>query len=123
VADIAVFIIGDEVVRGRERRALRVFNAAREYFEGLVQQKQIESFEVGVVGPAAPTDISAFWMVRGTEDQLRAVRETKEFRRLMLRARLVVEHLRVVRVLISGQPLLEALQEFEEEIKDLDDDD
>ena len=119
MADIAVLIVGDKVVRGRERRALRVFYATREYFEGLEKQKAIENFEVGIAGPAAPSDVTAVWMVRGTEDQLRAVRESKEFRRLMVRAALVVENIRVVRFLIGGQPLLEVLQEFEEEIKDL----
>jgi len=119
VADIAVFIIGDAVRQGRERRALRVFNAAREYFEGLEKQGAIENFEAGLVGPAAPSDITGIWMVRGSEDQLRAVRESKEFRRLMLRTRLVVEHLRVLRVLIGKQSLLETLEEFAEEIKDL----
>jgi len=119
MADIAVFIVGDKVRQGRERRALRVFNATREYFEGLVKDKAIENFEVGVAGPAARSDITAVWMVRGTEDQLRAVRESKEFRRLMVRGALVVENLRVIRFLIGGQPLLEVLQEFEEEIKDL----
>jgi len=123
MADIAVFIVSDRVRQGRERRALRVFAASREYFEGLEKEKAIENFEVGIAGPAAPADIGAFWMVRGTEDQLRAVRESKEFRRLMVRASLVVENIRVVRVLIGGQPLLEVLKEFEEEIKDLKDDD
>ena len=123
MADIAVFIVADRVRQGRERRALRVFAATREYFEGLEKQKAIENFEMGIAGPAAPTDISGILMVRGTEDQLRTVRESKEFRRLMLRTRLVVENLRVVRVLIGGKPLLEVLQEFEEEIKDLKDDD
>ena len=108
MADIAVFIIGDRVRQGRERRALRVFYATRgAYFEGLEKQKAIENFEVGIAGPAAPSDITAVWMVRGTEDQLRAVRESKEFRRLMVRAALVVENIRVVRFLIGGQPLLE----------------
>ena len=37
----------------------------------------------------------------------------------MLRTALVVENLRVVRVLIGGEPLQTVLQEFEEEIKDL----
>ena len=119
VADIAVFIIGDKVRQGRERRALRVFYAAREYFEGLEKQGAIENFEVGIAGPAAPSDVTGVWMVRGTEDQLRAVRESKEFRRLMVRSALVVENLRVIRFLIGGKPLLEVLQEFEEEIKDL----
>ena len=123
MADIAVFIVSDRVRQGRERRALRVFAASREYFEGLVKEKAIESFEVGIAGPAAPADIGAFWMVRGTEDQLRAVRQSKEFRRLMVRAALVVENVRVVRFLVGGEPLLEVLKEYEEEIKDLKDDD
>ncbi len=123
MADIAVFIVADRVRQGRERRALRVFAAGREYFEGLEKQEAIENFEVGIAGPAAPTDISGIWMVRGTEDQLRTVRESKEFRRLMLRTALAVENIRVVRVLIGGQPLLEVLKEFEEEIKDLKGDD
>ena len=123
MADIAVVIVSDRVRQGRERRALRVFAAGREYFEGLEKQKAIENFEAGIAGPAAPTDISGIWMVRGTEDQLRTVRESKEFRRLMLRAALAVENIRVVRVLIGGQPLLEVLKEFEEEIKDLKDQD
>ena len=119
MADIAVLIISDKVRQGRERRALRVFYAGREYFEGLEKQGAIENFEVGIAGPAAPSEVGAVWMVRGSEDQLRAVRESKEFRRLMVRAALVVENLRVIRFLIGGQPLLEVLQEFEEEIKDL----
>ena len=87
-----------------------MFSAGREYFEGLEKQKAIESFEVGIAGPAAPADIGAFWMVRGTEDQLRAVRESKEFRRLMVRAAMAIENIRVVRFLIGGKPLLELLQ-------------
>jgi hypothetical protein len=119
MADIAVFIISDRIRTGRERRALRVFAAGREYFEGLEKKKAIENFEVGIAGPAAPSDVGAFWMVRGTEDQLRAVRESKEFRRLMVRAALVVENIRVVRFVIGGKPLLDVLQEFEEELKEL----
>ena len=119
MADIAVFIVADKVRQGRERRSLRVFAAGREYFEGLEKQGAIENFEAGLAGPAAPSGVSGFWMVRGTEDQLRAVRETKEFRRLMVRAALVVENLQVIRFLIGGKPLLEVLQELEEEFKDL----
>jgi hypothetical protein len=40
----------------------------------------------------------------------------------MVRAALVVENIRVVRFLIGGKPLLEVLQEFEEELKDLEKD-
>ncbi len=120
MADIAVLIVSDRVRQGRARRALRVFAAGREYFEGLQKDGAIENFEVGIAGPAAPASIGAFWMVRGTEDQLRAVRESKEFRRMMVRAALVVENIRVVRFLVGGEPLLEVLREFEEELTDED---
>jgi hypothetical protein len=88
----------------------------------LEKKGAIESFEVAVVGPAAPADIGGFIVVRGNEDQLRAVRESKDFRRLMLRTALVVDHLRVVRAVLGGE-LLQQVREFEEEIKDLEDDD
>lgn len=119
MADLAVFIVWDEVVRGRERRALRVFNDAREYYEGLEKQKAIESFEVGIVGPASPARIGGFMVVRGTEDQLRAVRESKEFRRLALRTRLIVDHLRVLRVVLGGQ-LADFIRDYQEEVEALD---
>ena len=41
----------------------------------------------------------------------------------MLRTATVIEHVRVVRVLIGGEPLLEQLREFEEELKDMEGDD
>jgi hypothetical protein len=63
--------------------------------------------------------LGGFIVVRGNEDQLVAVRRTKEFRRLMLRTRLVVEHLRVARALLGGQ-LLEQLKEYQEEVEDLE---
>jgi hypothetical protein len=117
VADIGVFIVWDEVVRGRERRAIRVYNAVREYLESIEKEGKIENFEIGVFGPA--TGLGGFIMVRGTEDQLLAVRRTKEFRRLMLRTRLVVEHLRVARALLGGQ-LLQQIKEYQDEIEDLE---
>jgi hypothetical protein len=120
MADVAIFMVWDEVVRGRERRALRVFGATREYLEGLEKEKAIENFEVGIVGPAGPARIGGFMVVRGTEDQLRTVRESKEFRRLALRARLVVDHFRIVRVLLGGQ-LADMLRDYQEEVEALED--
>jgi hypothetical protein len=119
VADIAVFIVWDEVRQGRERRALRVLAAAREYFEGLEKSGAVESAVVGIVRPAAPTNIGGFFVVRGSQEQLRAVRDSKEFRRLMLRTKLVVEHLRVVRALLGGE-FAKHLKELAEEIDDLE---
>ncbi len=119
MADVAVFIVWDEVRQGRERRAIRVLTAAREYFEGLEKSGAVEGAVVGITGPAAPTNIGGFFVVRGSEDQLREVRSSKEFKRLMLRTKLVVEHLRVVRALLGGE-FLEHLKELAAEVDDLD---
>ncbi len=119
MADVVVFIVWDEVVRGRERRAIRVYNAVREYLEGVQKEGKIESFETGVFGPATP--LGGFIAVRGTPDQLVALRRTKEFQRLMLRTRLVVEHLRVARALV-GANLLEQIRQYQEEVEDLEND-
>jgi hypothetical protein len=117
VADIAVFIVWDEVVRGRELRAIKVYKDVRKYLEGIEKEKKIESFEMGVFGPATP--LGGFIVARGSEDQLVAVRRTKEFRRLMLRLKLVVEHLRVARALLGGQ-LLAQLRDYQREVEDLE---
>ena len=119
MADIAVFIVWDEVRQGRERRAIRVLTAVREYFEELEKKGAVEGAVAGIVGPAGPANIGGFFVVRGTQEQLREVRSSKEFRRLMLRTKLVVEHLRVVRALLGGE-FLEHLKEFAAEIDDLE---
>jgi hypothetical protein len=102
---------------GASGAPFRVYNAVREYLEGVQKERKIESFETGVFGPATP--LGDFLVVRGTEDQLVALRRTKEFRRLMLRTRLVVEHIRVARALLGGQ-LLEQIRDYQEEVEDLE---
>src|SRR5260370_17431854 len=46
MADAGLFIGWGPVVRGREQRALEVFNQAMQYYSELQQKKEIESFEV-----------------------------------------------------------------------------
>jgi hypothetical protein len=50
VADAALFIGFGEVVRGREKRALKNFNDSTEYYTGLQNEGRIESFDVLFLG-------------------------------------------------------------------------
>lgn len=117
MADAALFIGFGEVVRGREKRALRIYDDAMEYWNGLKREGQIAGFDVTLLGPHAR--LSGFILVRGTDEQLDAVRHSKEFRRQMARTRLVVDHL-VVAEAFAGERIGEWLREYQEEVDQLD---
>jgi hypothetical protein len=117
VADAGLFIGFGEVVRGREKRALKNFNESTEYYTGLQKEGRIESFDVVLLGPHAR--LSGFVVMRGTEEQLDAVRHSKEFRVQVARARLIVDDLVIAEAYVGGG-LAQVLSEYQEELKQLD---
>jgi hypothetical protein len=117
VADAALFIGFGEVVRGREKRALKTFNGTVEYYGRLQKEGQIESFDVVLLGPHAR--LNGFAVLRGTEEKLDAVRHSKEFRLQVARARLIIDDL-VIADAYVGEGLAQLLGEYEEELKELD---
>jgi hypothetical protein len=117
VADAALFIGFGEVVRGREKRALKNFNDTVEYYTGLQKQGQIESFDVVLLGPHAR--LNGFMVLRGTEEKLDAVRHSKEFRVQIARARLIADDLVIAEAYV-GDGLAQVLSEYQEELQQLD---
>ena len=117
MADAALFIGFGEVVRGREKRALKNFNDSVEYYTGLQNEGRIESFDVTLLGPHAR--LNGFAMLRGTEEQLDSVRRSKEFRVQVARARLIVDELVIADAYIGGG-LAQVLSEYQEELDRLD---
>jgi hypothetical protein len=117
VADAALYIGFGEVVRGREKRTLRNYQDAIRYWNGLQEEGRIASYDVTLLGPHA--QLNGFIMVRGTDDQLDALRHTKEFRGQLARARLTLDHL-VVAEAFTGARVAEFLGEYEEEVNQLD---
>jgi hypothetical protein len=117
VADAALFIGFGEVVRGREKRALKNFNESMEYYTGLQNEGRIESFDVILLGPHAR--LSGFAVMRGTEQQLDAVRHSKDFRVQVARARLIVDDL-VIAEAYAGEGLAQLLSEYQEAVNQLD---
>jgi hypothetical protein len=95
MADSAIFIGFGLPVRGRERQAITVFNEALEYYTRLQQQGEIESFEPVLLEPHGG-DLSGFFLIRGSQDKVAAIRGSEEFERQTVRGQLIVENIGVV---------------------------
>jgi hypothetical protein len=95
MADRALFVGFGQSVRGREERAIEVFNE----FVGLCGRMQsdgrIESMDVALLDPHGG-DLVGFFMLYGSEPQCAALPDDEEFRRAVIDASLIVENLGVV---------------------------
>jgi hypothetical protein len=92
MADRVLFIGWNTPVRGAEQRALESFNEAIGLLGRMQQEGRIESFDVSLLEPN--TDLGGFVIVRGTADQITAVREDEEFVRNTINASLAVDGVR-----------------------------
>jgi hypothetical protein len=114
MADAGLFIGWGEVVRGREDRALDVFNETIEFYGGLQSDGRIENFEVCLLEPHGG-ELGGFAMLRGSEEQIAEVRRAEDFERLITKASLVVDDLGVVGAAI-GESLARSVAIYREEI-------
>ena len=94
MADRVLLITWGENFAGREERGLEVFNEAVGSYGKMQQEGRIESFDVVLLGPNGG-QMEGYIAVRGSAEQLAAVREDEEYRRIMVDASLVVQHLNV----------------------------
>lgn len=118
MADAGLFIGWGQVVRGRERRAIEVFNESVAYWGSLQGDGKIESFDVALLAPHGG-DLAGFALLRGTAEQMTALRQDDEFTRRVTRADLIVESQGVVDAVL-GDGLGEAMQMYGEEIAAFD---
>ena len=114
MADAGLFIGWGEVVRGREDRALDVFNETLEFYGQLQADGRIENFEVALLDPHGG-ELQGYVMLRGSEDQIDAVRRDEDFQRLMIKGSLVVDDLGTIPALI-GDGLARAMTMYQEEL-------
>lgn len=117
MADSGLFIGWGQVVRGREKRAVQVFNESVEYWGGLQNDGKIEDFEVVLLTPHGG-DLQGFALLRGSEDQIAALRTDEEFARRVTRADMIVESQGVVDAVI-GEGIARAMAQYQGEIDDL----
>ncbi len=104
-------------VRGRELKALQVFNEAIQYYTRLQQQGTIESFEPVALEPHGG-DLEGFLLIRGDREKLNALRTSEEFIRLYSRAALIVDNMGVITAFI-GEELQRQFADFETLSSDL----
>ena|SRR5436189_3492467 len=117
MADDALFIGWGEVARGRESKALEVFNEALQFYAGLQQGGAIESFEPWFLGPHGG-DLAGFILLRGSREQLDEVQRRPEFERLQTRAAMVVDRTGVIAA-YTGEALGRLMGQFQEATGDL----
>jgi hypothetical protein len=94
MADSVLMITWGSPVRGREERGLDVFNEALGLYGRLQQEGRIEGFDVALLQPNGLMD--GFIALRGSAEQLSALRQDDEFRRTTVAASLIVEDFRLI---------------------------
>ena len=117
MTDAALFIGWGQVVRGREKRAVQVFNESVEYWGSLQGDGRIEDFEVVLLGPHGG-DLQGFALLRGSQDQMGALRADEEFQRRTTRADLIIESQGVVDALV-GEGIARGMAQYQGEVDDL----
>jgi hypothetical protein len=95
MADRALFIGFGTPVRGREERAVEVFNEFVGMFGRMQSDGRIESMDVTLLDPHGG-DLGGFFMIHGTEGQCSAMQYDEEFRRSVNDATLIVENFGIV---------------------------
>lgn len=92
MADRILFIGWGTAVRGMEARGLEVFNEALGLLGRMQQEGRIESFDVALLEPNA--DLNGYVQVKGSAEQITALRADEEFRRSTADAMMIVDQLR-----------------------------
>ena len=95
MADAAIFVGFGQAARAREPQALELFGQVLEFYSGLQERGEIESFEPVLLQPHGG-DLAGFALIRGSLEQLTALQTNEDFLRLNARATLVVDSFGVV---------------------------
>lgn len=94
MADRVLLISWGTPVRGAEGRGLEVFNEALGLLGRMQQDGRIESFDVALLEPNG--EMNGYVQVKGSAEQIAALRDDEEFQRNTLDASLIVDNLRHV---------------------------
>jgi hypothetical protein len=92
MADRIIMITWGANVAGREERGLEVFNEAVGLYGRKQQEGRIDGFDVALLGPNGG-GIEGFMCIRGSAEQLAALKEEEDYQRVMIDASLIVKDL------------------------------
>lgn len=102
MANAALFVGWGQVVRGRESKAMQVFNDSQVYYAGLQKEGKIESFETVILQPHGG-DLAGFVLLRGERAALDALVSTPEFQTLTVRANMIAENVGITSAAIGSE--------------------
>jgi hypothetical protein len=93
MADSVLFISWGESIPGREERGLEVFNEAIGLYGRMQQDGRIEAFDVVLLAPNG--GLGGYFELLGSAEQLAAVRQDEDYRRVLVDATLIVKEMSV----------------------------
>jgi hypothetical protein len=93
MADRVVFISWGQVVRGREEMALENFNETIGLYGQMQQDGRIEGFDVALLNPS--TGMDGYIEIKGSAEQLAALKEAEDYQTALAGAALIVDDLKV----------------------------
>ncbi len=117
MADAGLFIGWGAPVRGREERGLDVFQEALTLEARLQDEGAIESFEVVLLAPHGG-GLAGFILVRGSREQIAAVREREDVMRMNIRAATIVEEFGMIDAFL-GESVASQLETYREAVTEL----
>lgn len=112
MAGEALFIGWGQIVRGREKAGLKVFQEAVEYYGKLQQDGQIEKFDACLLAPHGG-DLAGFMILYGERSKLAQVRFSDEFELLTVRAASIVDGVGVIPA-YTGEALGKQMGRFDQ---------
>src|SRR5215218_97859 len=115
MADRALFVGFGAPVRGREERAIEVFNEFVEMFGRMQSDGRIEGMDVCLLDPHGG-DLGGFFLVHGSAQQCGALPMDEEFRRASTDASLIVENFGVVPA-VMGAAVNDEMAMYSEAVK------
>jgi hypothetical protein len=110
MAGDALFLGWGPVVRGRELKALEVFQETLTYYGSLQQDGRIDSFEPVLLTPHGG-GLAGFILLRGARTSLDEIRSSEEFQRLVTRAAAIVDDIGVIDA-YTGEALGQQMNRF-----------
>lgn len=116
--EAALWMVWGQPVRGREKRANNQLRESVRYLKRLQEEGRIERFEWGGVAPQAD-DLWGFVLLRGTAEQIDALRRTEEYTRWVLRVSLVADRVRVFDATVDEELLARNMNFYDETIEGL----
>jgi hypothetical protein len=114
MADRALFVGWGEPVRGREERAIEVFNEWVGMLGRMQSEGRFESMDATLLDPHGG-DLGGFFQIRGSAEQCADLMNDEEFRRAVVDATMIVDKFGVVPA-VTGEGVSREMETYGEAV-------